>query len=129
MKLAFAFLGCSMENCIGEEGSRFCQFDISTYTPSEGQYLWNEALCCPLCGETWARKAYDHAQTKWIFEARECGQQLLSASDLDYFLLLDDLSVQQMEFLIHEYVRCAEYYRSDSSGRPASFRIPDISEL
>lgn len=92
------------------------QFEISTFSPGEGQSLWSEAFCCPTCGQIWAREGYlADAKIRWSFTPRECGSHIVSAEFFDYLLISENLSSPQMEFLIHEYGRCFEYYRAHTS--------------
>lgn len=97
--------------------TRVASFEISTYTPTEGQHLWNEAFCCPTCGSVWAQEFYLGASSRprWAFTPRECGSHILSAEHFDYYLISENLSRPAQEFLIHEYARCFEYYRAHTS--------------
>lgn len=103
--------------CAGhsETLARLAVFEISTYTPGPGQFLWNEAYCCPTCGKVWAREYYLGVAARWAFTSRECESHIASAEFLDYLLIQENLTQAQMEFLIHEYGRCYSYYRQHTS--------------
>lgn len=114
------------------------EFSISTYTPTQGQLLWNEALCCPRCGEVWGRismRTAEPAPVAWSFTPRECGGLLLSESFLDYLLLRgpQDLTVTEMELILDEYARCLPQYSGlsarRSTARAPGDRIPSVDEL
>lgn len=116
MKLGYLLYPEVLCNGARFEADTAVAFIVSTYTPDEGQHIWNEAFCCPLCGEIWARRIFFEAEgSRWAFEPRECGSPFISQDDLDYFLLSElDPSPEQMKVIIHEYARCADYYRSNS---------------
>lgn len=117
--------------------SLFARFAISTYTPLPGQWLWNEALVCPLCGELWARKFFetpDITSILWKAHEVECGQSVLSISEIDHFLRYNDLTREQKELLVHDYPAApsrltVSALRLADDRHHSDSREPDAAEL